>query len=160
MAFILTNAAATKSMVTGIPWITFWGHGIQCLSYFPDSQWIISRSLDKTTWQWDMKTIKEIEEAQRVCEGNVYAVAVSSYGRWIVTGGGGWDSGKLRACEVETGILRTFKGHSNEISSIDISADNTRLASGSFDKTARIWNMDTGELVAGPFKGKDEVGAV
>ncbi|KIK41485.1 hypothetical protein CY34DRAFT_32548, partial [Suillus luteus UH-Slu-Lm8-n1] len=56
---------------------------------------------------------------------------------------------------VETGIVKTFKGHSREwITCIDISADNTRLASGSNDRTARIWNLDTDKLTVGtPFKG-------
>ncbi|KIK31639.1 hypothetical protein CY34DRAFT_47167, partial [Suillus luteus UH-Slu-Lm8-n1] len=53
----------------------------------------------------------------------------------------------------------TFKGHSWRITCIDISADNTLLASGSWDTTARIWNLDTGKLV-GPFKSEDWVGAV
>ncbi|KAG2747774.1 hypothetical protein P692DRAFT_20736883, partial [Suillus brevipes Sb2] len=43
---------------------------------------------------------------------------------------------------------------------IDISADNTLLASGSFDETARIWNLDTGKLVAGLFKSEELVSAV
>jgi WD40 repeat protein len=107
-----------------------------------------------------MKAGKENEEARGVCEGNVYAVTVSRNGRWVATGGGDGGRGELKVCEVETGIAKTIKGHSNQITCIDISADNTQLASGSLDHTARIWNMDTGKLVAGPFKSKDWVGAV
>ncbi|KIK36085.1 hypothetical protein CY34DRAFT_51288, partial [Suillus luteus UH-Slu-Lm8-n1] len=43
---------------------------------------------------------------------------------------------------------------------IDISVDNTLLASGSWDKTVRIWNLETGKLVAGPFDNIQWVGAV
>jgi WD40 repeat protein len=85
------------------------------------------------------------------------AVAVSRNGRWVVSGG---ELGELKVCEVETGIVKTFKGHSHTIFCIDISADNTWLASGSHDFTARIWNLDTSKLVAGPFKCEDWVGAV
>ncbi|KIK31436.1 hypothetical protein CY34DRAFT_103303 [Suillus luteus UH-Slu-Lm8-n1] len=46
------------------------------------------------------------------------------------------------------------------ITCVDISADNAMWASGSLDETARIWNLDTGKLVAGPFKREDSVGAV
>jgi WD40 repeat protein len=131
------------------------------MSYFPDGLRMISGSKDKTARQWDLKTGKEIEEARDVCEGWVRAVAVSRNGRWVATsGGGGWDTAGLKVCEVETGIVKTFKGHSSWIICIDISADNTHLASGSDDKTARIWNLDTGKLVAGPFKSEDYVGAV
>jgi WD40 repeat protein len=157
------NAAATKSILK--PEMTLNGHReyIPSISYFPGGQRMISGSWDKTTRQWDLKAGREIEEAQNVCEGSVLAVAVSRDGRWVVTGGGGWtkNSGELKACEVDTGTVKTFEGHSQNISCIDISMDNTLLASGSEDKTARIWNLDTGKLVAGPFgESEDGVGAV
>ncbi|KIK34868.1 hypothetical protein CY34DRAFT_612311 [Suillus luteus UH-Slu-Lm8-n1] len=85
---------------------------------------------------------------------------VSKNGRWVATGGGDDHCGELKVCEVETGIVKTFKGHSRTISCIDISADNAWLASGSVDLTARIWNLDTGKLVAGPFKSIGRIGAV
>jgi WD40 repeat protein len=120
---------------------------------------MISGSLDKTARQWDLDAGKEVEEARGVCEGSVWAMTVSKNGRWVATGG---DRGELRACEIETGIVKTFKGHSSLITCIDISADNTQLASASWDFTARIWNLDTGKLAAGPFKSssEDPVGAV
>jgi WD40 repeat protein len=157
MASTSTKAAGTKSILT--PSITLDMHGsrITSISYFPDGQRMIGGSDDKTTRQWDVKAGKEIEEAQGVCEGSVREVAVSRNGRWVVSGG---ELGELKACEGETGIVKTFKGHSQTINCIDISADNTRLASGSDDFTARIWNLDTGELVAGPFKSRNYVGAV
>ncbi|KAJ8592448.1 WD40 repeat-like protein, partial [Rhizopogon salebrosus TDB-379] len=39
------------------------------------------------------------------------------------------------------------------IACIDISMDSKLLASGFWDGTVRIWSLDTGELVAGPFDG-------
>ncbi|KAG2343544.1 tricorn protease domain 2-containing protein [Suillus weaverae] len=121
---------------------------------------MISGSEDNTTRQWDLKTGKEIEEARDVCEKEVYAVAVSRDGRWVVTGGR-HNRGELKACEVETGIVKTFEGHSWEINCIDISAGKrTLLASGSTDETVRIWNLETGKLVAGLFKSVGRVGAV
>ncbi|KIK32980.1 hypothetical protein CY34DRAFT_813935 [Suillus luteus UH-Slu-Lm8-n1] len=157
MASASTKAAATKSILK--PSITLKGHEdeINSMSYFPDGQRMISGSDDKTAQQWDLKAGKEIEEARSDLEGRVWAVAVSRNGRWVATGG---DNKELKVCEVETGIVKTFKGHSDTISCIDISADNTWLASGSFDLTARIWNMDTGKLVAGPFKSIGHMGVV
>ncbi|KAG1760174.1 WD40-repeat-containing domain protein [Suillus occidentalis] len=157
MASASTKAAATKSILK--PSITLKGHGdeICSMSYFPDGQRMISGSLDKTARQWDLEVGKEIEEARSDWEGRVLAVAVSRNGRWVATGG---DDKELKVCEVETGIVKTFKGHSQAISCIDISADNAWLASGSFDFTTRIWNLDTGKLVAGPFKSIGPMGAV
>jgi len=124
---------------------------------------MISGSWDKTTRQWDLKAGKEIEGARDVCEWEVWAMAVSQDGRWVVTGGGNWIAsgpGELKICEVETGIVKTLEGHSRTILYIDISADSTLLASGSHNETTRIWNLETGKLVAGPFKSIGYVGAV
>ncbi|KAG2068941.1 hypothetical protein BDR04DRAFT_1143544 [Suillus decipiens] len=94
------------------------------------------------------KAGEAIEEARAVCEKQGWTVAVSRDGRWVVTGG---DSGELKACEVETGI---------DINAINICAENTLLASGSDDEIARIWNLETEKLVAGPFNSIGQVGAI
>jgi WD40 repeat protein len=157
MASASTKATSTKLILK--PSITLKGHEdvIRTMSYFPDGQRMISGSFDGSARQWDLKTGKEIEEARSDYEGSVWAVAVSRNGRWVATSGGG---AEVKVCEVETGIVKTFKGHSQTIVCIDISADNTLLASGSDDKTARIWNLDTDKLVVGPFKSEDRVCAV
>jgi WD40 repeat protein len=130
---------------------------VRSIHYFPDGKRMISGSDDKTTRQWDMQTGKEIEKARDVCECSVSAVAVSRDGRWVVTANA---DGYLKACEIETGIVKTFQGHSQWINCIDICADSTLFASGSSDQTTRIWSLDTGKLVAGPFESPDWVGAV
>jgi WD40 repeat protein len=49
--------------------------------------------------------------------------------------------------------IRTLSGHSNEVGSVNgvgsvaISPDGRTLASGSDDKTIKIWNMATGEQI-------------
>jgi WD40 repeat protein len=155
-----SKAAAMKSILT--PSMTLNGHGewIESISYLPDGQRMISESHDKTARQWDLKVGKEIEEARDVCEEEVSATAVLGNGRWVITGGGNLRSAELKACEVETGIVKKFQGHSLRISCIDISVDNTLLASGSFDWTARVWNLETGKLVTGPFNSIHFVSAV
>jgi WD40 repeat protein len=123
-------AAATKSILA--PSMTLKGHGswIRSISYFPDGQRMISGSFDKTARQWDLKASKEIEEARDVCE-KVWAMAVSRDGRWVVTASGEDDDTELKVCEVETGIVKKLQGHLERINCIDISEDNTLLASGS-----------------------------
>ncbi|KAG2133029.1 hypothetical protein DEU56DRAFT_981634 [Suillus clintonianus] len=162
MASASTKAAATKSIVT--PAKTLKGHEkwIRSISYFADGQRMISGSEDKTARQWDLKAGREIEEARGVCEKEVLAVAVSRDSRWVVTAGGEEETltGELKVYEVETGIVKNFEGHSKRIICIDISTDSKLLASGSDDWTARIWNLETGKLVAGPFKSVSWVGAV
>jgi WD40 repeat protein len=129
------------------------------IAYFPDGQNIISGSWDKTTRLWDLQAGKEIEEARVVGEQEVDAVAVSSDGRWVVTGGLGGVH-KLKANEVKTGSVKTFEGHSLGTTCIDISMDSKLLASGSLDGRVRIWSLDTCELVPGPFGSGDFPGGV
>ncbi|KAG2343572.1 WD40 repeat-like protein [Suillus weaverae] len=160
MASTSTKATTTKLILKPVTTLKDHRQNIPSISFFPDGQRMISGSLDKTTRQWDLKAGKEIEGARGVCEERVWAVAVSRDGRWVVTGGGNFNTGELKACEVETGIVKTFEGHSDEINCVDISAGNTLLVSGSDDETARIWNLETGKLVAGPFKSVARVGAV
>jgi WD40 repeat protein len=162
MASTSKQPSVAVSKITLEPMMTLEGHEeiVQSMHYFPDGKRMITGSYDKTTMQWDMHTGKEIEKARDVCEWEVRAVAVSRDGRWVITAGGDNKHGELKACEIETGIVKTFKGHSQWINRIDVYADSTLFASGSEDRTTRIWSLDTGKLVAGPFKSPDCVGAV
>jgi WD40 repeat protein len=153
-------AAAAKRLALK-PALTLEGHTdtIPSISYFPDGKRIISGSSDKTTRQWDLRSGKEIKEARDIYQQDVHAVGVSRDGRWVVTADGYFDTGELSVCEVETGAVTIFEGRS-PINCIDISADSTLLATGSYDYTVRIWSLDAGKLIAGPFRSADEVGAV
>jgi WD40 repeat protein len=101
-----SKAVATKSILT--PSITLKGHGnrIESISYAPDGQRMISGSQDNTARHWDLKEGKEIEEVRDVCKEEIWAVAVSRDGRRVVIGDGDNHRGVLKACEVETGIVK------------------------------------------------------
>ena len=134
------------------------------ISYVPGGEQMISGWGDKTARKWDLQTGKEINEARVVCEKEVSAVAASRDGRWVITAGGNhWDDSdpvELKAWEIKTRIMKTLKGHSQAVTCIDISADSKLLASGSVDQTVRIWDLDSGKLVAGAFECAGTVGAV
>ncbi|KAG2337429.1 WD40 repeat-like protein [Suillus weaverae] len=125
---------------------------VSYISYFPDGKEMISGSGDKTIRRWDLREGKEIKEALEVCDDIVEAVGVSRDGRWVVTAVG--TGGEVKVNEVKTGIVRTFHQGHDWIKCIDISADSTLLATagGWIDSEVRIWSLDTGELVAGPWK--------
>ena len=59
-----------------------------------------------------MQADKEIEEARVVCEQKVVRVAVSRDSRWIIAA----CVKELKACEVKTGVVKTFKDNSLSIS--------------------------------------------
>ncbi|KAJ8586043.1 WD40 repeat-like protein [Rhizopogon salebrosus TDB-379] len=153
-------ATAPKIILTPVLTLAGQDYRMQSISYFPDGKQMISGSTDKTTRRWDLHAGKEIEGVRNVCEWDVSAVVVSKDGRWVVTAGGDEECGELKACEVQTEMVKKFQGHSRKVTCVDISADCVLLASGSEDNTTKIWSMDTGKLVAGPFKSDDLVGAI
>jgi WD40 repeat protein len=167
MASRLTQpaVAATKMILT--PVITLRGHRdyMSSLDYFPDGKRMISGSHDMTSRQWDLQAGMELEEARDTCDDEVYAVAVSRGGRWVITMTRNYDedSAQLKAREVETGIVKILnKDHLllGGLVCIDISADNTPLLSLT-SGTARTWNLDTGKFVAGLLStGASRVSAV
>ncbi|OAX39093.1 WD40 repeat-like protein [Rhizopogon vinicolor AM-OR11-026] len=161
MAFTSTRPAPAAKEIILTPVITLEDVGDNVsISYLPDGKQMISASWDKAVRRWDLQAGKEIEKSRKDCEYRVGAVAVSGNGRRVVTAGGNWLHGELTAWDVETGIVKTFQGHSEEIICIDISADSMLLASGSYDMTTRIWSLDTGKLVAGPFESAEWAAAI
>ncbi|KJA17515.1 hypothetical protein HYPSUDRAFT_124978, partial [Hypholoma sublateritium FD-334 SS-4] len=46
-----------------------------------------------------------------------------------------------------------LKGHTSNVTSVALSTDGRQIASGSSDKTVRIWDLETGKQVGEPFRG-------
>jgi WD40 repeat protein len=75
----------------------------------------------------------------------VYAVAISSDGNNLVTGG---EDGKVKVWYLPTGqLLRKLEGHPSAVHSIAISPDGEIIATGSSDTTVKLWEMHTGALL-------------
>jgi hypothetical protein len=75
------------------------------------------------------------------------------YTRRLLTGDGCWlvvghDDGGITVEAVGSDIaVRHLDGHRMMIVSLDVSPDGTRLLSGCLDRTARLWDLRTGELL-------------
>src|ERR1700691_3837327 len=59
-------------------------------------------------------------------------------------------SGQDRTWRAGINVLR---GHKDSILSVAFSPDGKQIVSGSDDKSIRVWDAETGEMVSGPFEG-------
>ncbi|KIM23596.1 hypothetical protein M408DRAFT_332227, partial [Serendipita vermifera MAFF 305830] len=159
----------------------FEGHTnlVDSVAFSPNGRRIVSGSADQTVRIWDA----EMGEAvARPFEGHtawISSVAFSPDGRRIVSGS---DNKTVRVWNAEMGgitpflelkfgpfqlslgpwlakrvrkkvAVNSFEGHTHSVRSVAFSRDGRRIASGSWDKTIRVWDAETGEVVAGPLQG-------
>jgi WD40 repeat protein/serine/threonine protein kinase len=91
-------------------------------------------------------------QCMRTFEGHtseVGAVAFSSDGRWVISGGGGYGEGDkmVRLWETSSGrCIRTLVGHKFKVKSVALSEDNRLAISGSYSEL-RVWDVHNARCV-------------
>ncbi|MBO0789352.1 MAG: WD40 repeat domain-containing protein [Ktedonobacteraceae bacterium] len=140
---------------------TFEGHtgSITSVSISGDGHWIVSSSEDKTIRIWDATTghCMHIVEFPNGSFNWVSAVRLSRDGRWIISGHHDGDvalwetvtgrcicsfdgDAETQSADLDNDIIRTYTGHTGEITSLSISDDGHWIASGSQDGTVKLWD--------------------
>jgi WD40 repeat protein len=122
------------------------------LTFTPDGKQVVSASDDKVirVWNWQAgKTIRTIRgQVGAGSEGKIFAMALSSDGRWLATGGWFPGSEAIRLYDFAAGNLVTLlKGHTNVVSSLAFSPDGKRLISSDVDALAIIWDVEGRKLL-------------
>ncbi|MBI1289813.1 hypothetical protein GC173_01025 [bacterium] len=142
-------------MSTGAQVRIFSGHGgtVNSVAFSPDGTNVLTGSSDRTSRLWDTET-GEVLQTFTGHISTVNSVAFSPDGTRILTGSLSFHfdgeehsyPGEAWVWDAGTGIvLQTFIGHTNSVRSVAFSPDGTRTLTGSYDNTARLWDVNTGQ---------------
>ena len=141
---------------------------IRGLAFTPDGRQLVSGSQDKTIRVWDADTGKSVRiirgEVAPGSWGAIYNIALSPDGRWLAVGGFLGDERDPAAVSVvrlydfaSSELQALLKGHVDVVWTLAFSPDSKRLVSGSFDKTAIVWDLPTRQQV---FRLAEHAGSV
>jgi WD40 repeat protein len=133
-------------VASGTQLASFAGETFSILSvaFTPDGKTLVSGTYDGRVIAWETDA-----GAQRTSErygGPVSAVALSPEGTVLAVGYGTWEQlTSLTLHEFPSmKLVRTLRGHKAGVSSLAFFSDGRRLVSGSYDRTAIVWDTQTG----------------
>lgn len=134
---------------------TFSGHAdsVNRLAWSPDGKQLVAAGWDGTFDWWDLPSGKA-RRAEGI--GSVYAATFSPDGKRYAHG----LSNNVVVLDARSGKrLLTLSGHGGTIKSLAYSPDGSVLASGSEDRSVRLWDGSSGKLLFLLEGHKDYVGA-
>ena len=129
---------------------TFKGHTdkITGVVIDPSLRFVITSSMDKTIRFWDMKPKPNPDgtkkPANRVLTKDypVLGLTLGMGGKMLYVGNGS----AIEQLNITGRLVRSFEGHTNNITGLDRSIDKKYIASMSADRTIMIWDIQTGKL--------------
>jgi WD40 repeat protein len=142
----LDGRAIVWDTETGKPYRTFQypdsSMAIFSLDISPDNHYLATADWAGYVVIWDLET-GEYKKSLYPHEGKAsYHVKFSSNGIYIISAG---LDRKLKMIEIDTGEeFRTFKGHTDLVTSIDMNTHGDKIITASLDKTIRVWDYTSG----------------
>ncbi|TFK66201.1 WD40 repeat-like protein [Pluteus cervinus] len=126
---------------------------LRCIVFSPDGHSVVTVSNYSrgTVGVWDSQTGAKLIEPWLGALGlGDLSVGFCPEGRRIIS----WSHKTIHVWDGETGVeINALNGHSDGVNSASLFPDGGRVVSGSDDKTLRIWDINTGEMIGEPLTG-------
>jgi WD40 repeat protein len=123
------------------------GHswGVNGVAFSPDGTLAVTGGDDYEIKEWDVATgvLKRAIPKRSLWSraghgGTISAIAFAERGRWMITGAG---DGTIKVWAMPyCDLVHTLKGHTEPVTAIAVSYDDSRLISASLDATVRTWS--------------------
>jgi WD40 repeat protein len=127
----------------------FTGHteSLSSVSFSADDRTVLTSSPgDHTARLWDATSGQEVRQFHSPNDSSVNSAAFSPDGKYLLTGDGHGDKA-AHTWDLRTGtMLQTFQ-HDGNVNQAVYSPDGQTVLTASLDKTARLWNAATGQLL-------------
>ncbi|MFP6669567.1 MAG: WD40 repeat domain-containing protein, partial [Pirellulales bacterium] len=123
-----------------------WGSTVPvtALAFQPDGKHLAAGGADGKVTIWNLQAAESKQIVAETVPANV--AVISPDGKLLATDGIDNDRAVIQVRDLATGnLLHSLMGHEAAVVSLAFSVDNTKIVSGSDDKTARVWNLADAE---------------
>lgn len=145
-------------VASGFCLMTFTEHSapVTQVQFAKKGQVLFSSSLDGTIRAFDLIRFRNFRTFTATSRIQFNCVAVDPSGEVVV--GGSQDSFEIYVWSVQTGnLLDSLTGHEGPVSCLSFGQENLVLASASWDKTIRIWNIFSRNQTVEPIEVQSDV---